>query len=418
MRHMRRTAAGLLAAALLVCLAGCGNESAGPGETAPAQQTEAAEFQKNMCQSQYFYIQDACEAEGGIYFNYDGYLYYLDKTNQKATILCGKPDCEHKGSRCNAWINSRGMWVRDDQVYCITFAGEDKLVTAMDRDGTNRRTVQQLQYSMNGAQSSGDDAVCYQGVVYYPYNDVLYAVPLGDDMEKATAIWGEESAGTTGGSFFFDGNELHFRLWPDGDSLYFMINAVQEDGTCKDTLMAYSLTDETVQQVWQTPDEAAVGPWYTTGVSVQAWYVQDGTITYYLAGNGLWRSKLPDGEPERLVDTSAIPHGSVLFSEDTTLLLNDALSARVEREGGDSLTLYDTSGNLQKEISLTSLLQEHPGITGFALLFLSDGDLYFIAHAGTWGDIEDGVQYQDRADVLCRIDLDTGDCTEIHTFTG
>lgn len=410
--------AGLLSAALLLALAGCGNESAGPGETAPAQQTAAAEFQKNMRQSQYFYIQDACETNAGIYLNYDGYLYYLDKANQKATILCGKPDCEHKGSQCNAWINSRGMWFRDSQLYCITFAGEDKLVTAMDQDGTGRRTVQQLQYSMNGAQSSGDDAVCYRGTVYYPFNDVLYAVPLGGDVEKTKAIWGQENAGTNGGSFFFDGNELHFQLWPDGDTLYFMINAEQEDGTCKDTLMAYSLTDETVQQVWQTPGEAAVGPWYTAGVSVQAWYVQDGAITYYLAGNGIWRSSLPDGAPEQLADTSAIPDGSVLFSEDTILLLNDSFSDRLEHEGGDTITLYDFSGNLQREISLAPLLQEHPGITGFALLFLSDGDLYFIAHAGTWGDIEDGVQYQDRVDVLCRMDLDTGDCTEIHTFTG
>ena len=107
MKPAKRLLVALLAALLTLSLAGCGNEN---GLDIPANQTSSRDFQKNMHQSKYLSITDMCETDTGVYFNYNGYLYYLSKKDKRATILCAKPDCQHKGKDCNAWINSWGMW--------------------------------------------------------------------------------------------------------------------------------------------------------------------------------------------------------------------------------------------------------------------------------------------------------------------
>lgn len=396
----------LLAALLIITMAACNRLEI------PSDQTAGGGFQKNMRQSKYTYILDMCETDAGAYLNYNGFLYFLDKESKRATVLCGKPDCEHKNSDCGAWINTRGMWYGGDKLYCVSYAKGNggKFVTSLNPDGTDRRTVQELQYEANGVQSSVTGAIYYRGDVYYVWNDVLYHVPLGGDREDAEALWGEENGGTSGGTILLTGDELRFTLWADGDNVYFMVNLKGDDGTRRDTLFACHITDGTVSQVWRTPDKAEVGDWDTAGVSVSSWYVLDGYIYFYLSGNGLWRSGLPGGEPELLADTGKIArYGTALFSDTYMCLLNDLPN----QQGGDTIFVYDLNGALQKELPLKPLADEAEGITGFAPLFISDSELYFVAHAGARGDIVNGVQYEDKNDILCCIDLKTGEITRI-----
>ncbi len=412
----------LLAALLTLSLTACQKEVGGKADM-PAVQTASGDFQKNMRQSKYFYITDMCETEDGVIFDRDGFLYYLDKEEKRATILCAKPDCPHTGKDCNAKLNTRGMWSCGDRLYCVTYTdggNGGKLVTSMERDGTGRRDVQELLFAPGGSQSSYDRPVFYGGDVYYVYNDVLYRVPLGGKKEDAQALWGEDAGNGNDGPFLFTGNELHLTLWPDGEFVYFMANLEQSDGTYKDTLFAYGIKDRQVRQVWATPEEAEVGAWDTAGVSVSAWYVLDGTIYFYLAGNGFWRSSLTGGGTELLAATGdKAAYGTVLFSDDYMCLLNDLPGdrvGRIENEGGDAIFVYGLDGTLQKELPLAALFDEVPGIAGFAPLFISHHELYFIADAGAWGDIVNGTQYKAKQDILCVLNLDTGAITQIYTW--
>lgn len=411
MRTEKRLLAALLAAVTALALAACQKDGGDESED---------EFQKNMHQSKYLYIADMCETDAGVTFNYNGYLYFLDKEEKRATILCGKPDCQHKGRDCNAWINSWGMWSRADKLYCVTFAdggSGGKFVTSMSSNGTERQDVQELFFSLGGAQSSYDRPIFYGGDVYYVFDDVLYRVPLGGDKEDAQALWGDKADAGGGGPLMITGNELHLTLWADGEYIYFMANIEQSGGTYKDTLFAYSIKDKQIRQVWAVPDEAEAGKWDTTGVSVSAWYVLDGTIYFYLAGNGFWQSSLTDGDTELLADTSdTVEYGTALFSDDYMCLLNDLPGEHNENEGGDTFYIYGLDGTLQRALPLTALFDVVDGITGFSPLFVSGDEIYFVADAGAWGDIKNGVQYEDKMDILCCVNIDTGEITQIFSW--
>ena len=151
-----RFLATLLAALLTLSLASCDG-----GNTELED-----EFQKNMRQSKYTHIGDMCETGAGVYFNLDGFLYYLEKASARVTVLCGKPDCGHNDADCNARINSRGIWYSGDKLYCVSYAKGNggKFVTAMEPDGTDRQNVQELLYEANGVQSSVTAAI-YHGLL-------------------------------------------------------------------------------------------------------------------------------------------------------------------------------------------------------------------------------------------------------------
>ena len=63
-----------------------------PGNSNNAS-TLSTDFQKNMSQTDAFEILYLCETEDGYYFQYNMFVYYIDKRTKATTILCAKPDC-------------------------------------------------------------------------------------------------------------------------------------------------------------------------------------------------------------------------------------------------------------------------------------------------------------------------------------
>ncbi len=288
MRSARRFVCVLLTALTLTALAACHKA----GVTVPAGQTGSEDFQKNMHQSDYPVITQMCETDSGIYFQKDTYLYYVDKDSKKAVVLCGKPECNHNSTACNARLNTMGLWFTGGKLHCVTYTGK-KEVLSLEPDGTGRRAVQALMFSPDASPASSTHPIYHRGRVYYVYNDVLYAVPLGGKADDARAVWGAETHGDSADPAKAD---LNLTLWADGDSVYFMANMEQPDGSFKDTLFACDTAGGQARRVWVTPDAGEVGTWNKTGVSPSRWYVLDGSIYFFLAGNGLWRSDLDSGE--------------------------------------------------------------------------------------------------------------------------
>ena len=141
----------LLAALLLMSLSACQNS--GTGMHIPASQAVSEDFQKNMHQSSYPGVMQMCETDAGIYFQKDTYLYYVDKEAKKATALCAKPGCNHNNTSCNAWLNTMGMWFTGGKLHCVT-SSEKKEVLSLKPDGTGRRTVQELKFSLDASPAS------------------------------------------------------------------------------------------------------------------------------------------------------------------------------------------------------------------------------------------------------------------------
>lgn len=84
------------------------------------------------------------------------HICYFDRESGKSGFLCGKPDCLHRDSDCNAWTGTPEfcLLIQSDDQYiwwaAHEKAGEPLYLFRMDYDGTNRRKVLKLaEYSDN-----------------------------------------------------------------------------------------------------------------------------------------------------------------------------------------------------------------------------------------------------------------------------
>ena len=430
----KKLLAALLAAALMFSMTAC-NKDDGGKVNIPANQTGSEDFQKNMHQSTSDDIRFICETDGGIYMGGpNSRYYYIEKATKNITILCNKPECDHKDSTCNARLHAEAIWAAGDKLYYSNrdyvnvngqYVNYGLRLYSVDFDGTNRRTIQKLQFEVGGETSSWEPhPIQHRGIVYFPYCGILYAMPLGGDIEKdAVAIWGEESE-DAGPSFNL--SAPRYTLWADGDTIYFMVNIPQTDGTYKDTLFAYDSEAGTVTQVWQVPDKDEVGEWVSTGVSVSQWYVMGGAIYFYLSGGDFWKTDLVTGETVKLADThEKTKYGEAVFADGNLCLLNSAPEVEDGHQyglagsdylGGDTIYVYGMDGNLIKELSLKSLYDKFDTLESYKLLFCSGGDIYLLADATTrTGEVGVGFTYN-RNLTLCCVNIDTGEITQIYNW--
>ncbi len=432
----KRLFAMILAALLPLTLPSCGGDAV-PGEMPQEFRGDGGrDFQKAMHQSAFGDLNDICQSETGYYFQFDSSLYYLEGESGRATILCARPDCAHDDDTCNARAGAYALWYSGGQLY---FARRDfemsggaavehgKHIYSLNPDGTGLRQVTDLELGHTGGTlSSFDTPICHRGMLYFVYNGVIYRMPLEGGSGEAERLWGEEyiKGGNSGGYAAQDPNEPRYTLWADGDTLYFMVNAPQDDGVRRDVLYAYDLLNGTAAKVWEVPSAEVTGEWETTGVKATKWYILEGAIYFYLSGGDFWRTDLSTGESVKLADThERTLYGTAVFSDDCMCLINDHpmidpvtgdywLGSGL-REGGDRVFLYSLEGELIRELPLTALFDELGDISGAYPVFCGGGALYLVADAGRMVPIPAGSgQQKSRCDVLCRLDLETGEITE------
>ena len=434
MKASKRLFAALLASLLTLSLAACNKDSGGKVDI-PSTQTASSDFQKNMHQSTIRDFRYFCETEDGIYAQdtYGVWVYYIEKSTKKITILCAKPECEHSDNTCNAYFVTQSIWFYDGVLYFNnsdyveengTYVNRGNRIYSVKPDGTERRAVQDLEFTPGG-NTSGKTVrpIFHRGVTYFPYSGVLYALPLGGDINEAVKIWGDEIVDN--GTHFGNLNELGYTLWADGDIIYFMVNLPQSNGTYKDTLFAYDTNTKEVSQIWQTPDGETVGLWETAGVSVSQWYILNGTIYFYLSGNDFWKTDLTTGETVKLAAThEKTTYGSAIFSDDYLCLINDepensnsieTYGSTLNHTGGDTIYVYGLDGTFIEELSLKSLYDEFEALKHCALAFCSGDDIYFIADASTkkWTDGSAQTQWNQ---ILCCINIESGEITQIYNW--
>ena len=403
----KRLLTAVLATILILSLAACGDNNSAklPNVSGGDNSVLGTDFQKNMNQSTSFMLSEMCETSEGYYFTYnDGMVYYLDKETGESTILCGKPDCNHQfteGGGCNAQANTRMLTYYNGKIYYNesdsvlengSWVNKGERLYSMNLDGTEHDAVQNLDFVPRGDTNMFVNApMIHRGNVYFCYSGVLYTVPLGDDIENATKIFGDEII--SDGSMIVDTNAVYYELWADGDMVYFMAkNVKQPNGTYKDTLFSYDSRTNKSEKVWQVPDKADVGTWDTTGVSVSQWYISNGYIYFFLCGNDVWYAELATGETNKLIDLD-LEAGSAIFSNEYIAVINKEYSGMVSFTGessvtgGDTLYIYGYDGKLVKEISLKEFYEDNKNVTDCNLLWVSDDKVYIHVDATTVGGI-------------------------------
>jgi len=420
---MKRLLTAALAVVLTISLAACGdNNSANlPKPNVSGDNTIlGSDFQKDMGQSTADHMQNVCKDENGYFFRYgDGNIYYLDKESGMSTVLCGKPECSHTNDTCNAYAygnfltyyNGKLYWSNSDYVdENGTIVNYGERLHRMNIDGTEHEVVQELDFEPGGDTSNFlTKPIIHRGIVYFAYSGRLYAVSLGADIENAVCIYGEEIVDD--GSHIVNENELWYELWADGDLAYFMAkNVKQSDGTYKDILYSYDPQKEELTKVWEVPEKSEVGTWDTTGVSVSDWYVSGGHIYFYLCGNDLWFTELSTGKTAKLADIE-LEAGSAIFGSEYIVIMNKEIWGQQfgggsALTGGDTLYVYNYSGELVKKISLSKVHEEYTDVSECQLLWIDAARCFFLANATV---IVPNTTHTNLTYIMYSVDMKTGD---------
>ena len=426
---MKRLLTAALAVILTLSLAACSDNTGIklPNVSGGDKSVLGTDFQKNMNQSTSFSIDSICETNDGYYFQYDCMVFYLDKETGDSTVLCGKPDCDHTYSEgnygCNAYVHSYFLTYFDGKLYYNNsdyvsengkYINKGDRIFSMNLDGTEHDAVQNLDFTPGGNTNMYVNApMINRGNVYFGYSGMLFKAALGDDIENATKIFGEEVI--SDGSMIVDTNAVYYELWADGDIVYFMAkNVKQSNGTYKDTLFSYDPQTNKTEKVWQVPDKAEVGEWNTTGVSVTQWYISNGYIYFFLCGNDIWYSDLATGETNKLIDLN-LKAGRAVFSDEYIAVINKEYSGMMSFTGeasvigGDTLYIYGYDGKLVNEVSLEQVYKDCDTASDCNLCFVDDGKVYIHADATVSGIYsETYVSNTVQEHYLYVVDIETG----------
>lgn len=124
------------------------------------------------------------------------YIVFMDNDSNQIVKLCGRPDCEHNNSDCNAYVDGLGyISYYGGYLYAITGTDESpssdtqRSLIRMDPDGSNRKTV--LDLTAFSKEHGGDYASCdllTNGVLFF---HTVHWVKYDTGDPNSTGIKGE-----------------------------------------------------------------------------------------------------------------------------------------------------------------------------------------------------------------------------------
>lgn len=128
------------------------------------------------------------KTENGYYFVSDTgqYLMYFDKESKDVIPVCGKADCQHNSSTCNAYLG-QGQFLLDTiyynqgYIYLISYAGGYATLVQVNADGSGRKEVAKLMPSDGGSSIR----LVFHGNEVYVYDR---GANIGSEDEKSECI--------------------------------------------------------------------------------------------------------------------------------------------------------------------------------------------------------------------------------------
>lgn len=104
-----------------------------------------------------------------VYIGIEHYLGYIDKKTGNISLVCGKPDCEHNSTMCNAYFfpSLTGLQYYNGELYTIN--AEQYCLVKLSTDGTKREKVLELLPNKEGLGSMYIEWFIHRGYIYYAY---------------------------------------------------------------------------------------------------------------------------------------------------------------------------------------------------------------------------------------------------------
>lgn len=177
---MKRVIAVFLLLLLAVSLFAC---------TAP---TDPGQFSADIPDPAFARSQDRfenfIETEDCYYYLYQGKTYFSSKDDPAFYLLCGKPDCSHGGTDCNAYTGfALGWW--QGKLYGVGEYNADYVLFSMDADGSNHSEITKIEQPIgtDGVQGGSYSFLFHNGCLYYSVDatpNAFYSI----DLSTGTAM--------------------------------------------------------------------------------------------------------------------------------------------------------------------------------------------------------------------------------------
>lgn len=237
---MKRLTALLLAFVVLLTLTACGEES---GKAIDTNIENSTDLDRAFAHAAMF--GKVCATENTVYFAHalDGnMIHYLDKETGISGPLCGKPECFHNNSSCNAYVaDAQMLSLYDGRLYFVERNYSAITVYSMALDGTDRREVRKIDAQLYPRTYSVTFVVLHRGYVYAAF------------IKKEIAN-GEEASSSYVCAFSLDPEEKPFVIMeeetdldsdiviqPYGDELYILTCEYVDDNGPEDWPYRYDI---------------------------------------------------------------------------------------------------------------------------------------------------------------------------------
>ena len=150
-------------------------------------------------------------------------LMYTDRATGITPPLCGRPECTHDNTACNAYMGSQasGLCVYDGKLYWLN---DGLTLTRMDPDGTGRETVTTVDRQTVKMDMGGDATyVLHRG---YVYAGGMKETVIGSERKASFTVYAKPLDG--GEDFTIlskaqDGGAAYCSIRPVGNDLYIML---------------------------------------------------------------------------------------------------------------------------------------------------------------------------------------------------
>ncbi|MBO4872919.1 MAG: hypothetical protein J5496_05855 [Lachnospiraceae bacterium] len=259
-RHTRNYSLFFVIVLLIVsCLSGCGKQdvisSADETTEHPRETTTETDCNRAFSNSTGYY--SACETEEALYFfgvgrqNQYSYIMCYDKLSDQCFPLCGKADCRHNDSTCNAYINGKcfGLSAYNRKLYWLNRFSDGKSIykiCSCNFDGTDRR-----EYELLGSVSL--ETVTSEHRVFF-HRDSVYFYGSNNIVEEGKAykdhyLFRCSVSGGETETVFAERLNGTVYIEPYTNHVYIAESGSDADGSGILTLKAYNIETGTIHDV-------------------------------------------------------------------------------------------------------------------------------------------------------------------------
>lgn len=292
------------------------------------------------------FLHDFTAAEDGYYFITPDmtYLMYFDYATKEVVPVCGKPDCAHDNSTCNANMMKQSyvvsnIYYHEGYLYYMQIQNGMSVLTRMDKSGNNVENIGEI---FPSDQDSSTHLVFHGDYVYAYYLGAHYGME-GEFTEAIKKMSLKD--GSSENIYEVIGNNISIGLVKSyGDKLYFAVQEQLEKRSMRSKTKALYSYDYNTKEIKLVAED---------DISDYCFIPEKNIFAYYVVGEGLYYADAKE-QVMKLVMKSDSLYDRCSMSYDGKYIYMDNITfqnmTRTVEKREYRIIIIDSDGNKINEI--------------------------------------------------------------------